>query len=941
MKISSLKIMSVASLLFSMTALYAQDTTVVNMGLVSRAKISMSEAVEQISGIELTKAPTILLSEALMGRLPGMMTWQSSSSLNGDSSISKYIRGISTMNNGSVLVVVDGIVMKNYNIDYITAEEIEDVVLLKDAAATTLYGCEASNGVIVINTKKGFSGPLKISANIDYSMQQVSKKPQRITSAQYASLRNEAWRNDGSSGVAPFSDSELGLISSGSSPLYPDNDWYGLYTRDIASLVRAGINVSGGTRKVSYFSNVNFYSQGSLFRAYKSQEQYNASPRNFGFNFRVKLDFEVAKNLNAFVNIAGNVNKETYAGTGYTNSSIYALLFCDPSTMIGPVNGNGQIMTTNLSGTPVYGILNSSGYSTKIQMNLVTNIGVKYDFAKVLEGLSIQGGLVFQNQASRNQHNIQDFERYFYDYPSAQYLKYGSSLNTELSASVSGTFEDRIDYIARVDYSRKFGRHNVSAMIFSDYSTELPGTWSNDYPAVGMNYNRHNTGLMASYCYDDRYCAQLSFGYSGSDAFARGKRYVFLPSASAAWTLSKEPFMQSARNVMSFAKLSASYGFMANDRVAPSSQLRFFYMDYITSGGSVRLLGNPDLEPEITKRWNVGLDLEFLGSIGLDVDVFGDRVDNMFISQSGLLPEYQGTALDAIARSNGGRMKNGGYEIALSYDKTFGGDWTVGAKVAWSGTRDLVIESGELVKPSGEGGYAYAYNTNGYPIGQSFGYLIDRSNGSGYISTTEELSKYAAMYAEGGLGTPRLGDFIYKDLNNDGIISVKDKAPIGKGSVPSNQLIVNLNLRWKCIEFSALLHGLFGITGGMDYMTERNYNGVFNDLHLAAWTPERAASGAEIKYPALTYSASSPSNNSNDFNIVDRSFLKLRNVSLYYIFPEVVNRALKASDMRIGLNVQNLACWDFLATKVMDPEIGSMTSLQPFRTWNISLKLNF
>ena len=392
---------------------------------------------------------------------------------------------------------------------------------------------------------------------------------------------------------------------------------------------------------------------------------------------------------------------------------------------------------------------------------------------------------------------------------------------------------------------------------------------------------------------------------------------------------------------LSLLKVRASYGEVALDDFEVGNY-RYMYEDYIKKNGDVRLLGNPDLEPEIHKIQNYGLDLGLWNKLNLTFDYFSRRTDNMLIEGGARIPAYQGIYVANYQKVNEGKMKNRGVELGVSYATDLGRGWGIHAGVNYTHAKNEVIYTGEMPYPgdgSGYKGYACSYRVDGYPLGQQFGYLVDRSNGSGYISTDEELAKYTKMYS--GIGIPRKGDLIYKDVNGDGAINEKDLSPIGKGTLPTGFTTIRAGFSWKGLELDLMFQGVTGYYGSVAYQTERDASGVYNDLHKAAWTPERFAAGQEIRYPALSYNSASTSSEDSDFNIVDRSFWRLKNASLSYTLPARLMRNAGIKRLKIVLSGQNLFTVSGLDSKVIDPETGSMTKLPPMRVINLGVKLDF
>lgn len=375
-------------------------------------------------------------------------------------------------------------------------------------------------------------------------------------------------------------------------------------------------------------------------------------------------------------------------------------------------------------------------------------------------------------------------------------------------------------------------------------------------------------GLSATYGYKKRYFVKADLGYSGSEQFHPDNRYVATPAISAAWVVSSEPFMSNL-SWLSNLKLRASYGLTANDQLGGE---RFLYLDYIDINGNEGLKGNPDLVAEKMKKQNYGVDLGLFNELTVSFDWYKSLCDNMLVSSAGLVPEYQGTALSNYPKTNSGKMENKGFEVQVMYNKQLNKDWSFYLAGSFSYNKNKVLNVNE--SPFSDE-YAYPYRTEGYSVNQQWGYLIDYSNGNGMFNFEEELEQSSLSYA---FGTPRVGDFIYKDLNNDKIIDEKDKAPILNTTIPQHFYNFSGGFKYKGFEVNFLFQGTgkFSrcISGVGAYESE--YQGVFTDLHLQAWTPERWNNGEEIKYPALSLRKST-NHQPNSFFIMDASYLRLKN----------------------------------------------------------------
>lgn len=917
----------------------------INTGFNIQTRNRLTGAYSTVNGCDLENVSSSNFSHLLTGKLSGLITMEQSSELT-KAVVNKYNRGISSINGNQPTVVVDGVVYANNDYEFITAKEIESVTMLKDAAASAIYGLQGANGVILINTKSGFQGPLKINVYYDHSIQQMSHTPLFLNSPEYAQMRIDAWNNDGSVGDAPFTAKQLKKFIDGNDPFFPNNNYYKMFVRKFSRMDRAGINVSGGNREVRYFTNINYMHQGSPVYLDNAQKEYDATPQTNWINFRGKLDIKITDFISGFVNVFGNLSKETTAGNK-TNSYIYSKVFSLPPTMYGPTtlghDFGGEVVTPITEHDPVYGFLNRSGYSTLSGLNVVVNPGLKVDLDFITKGLSLDGSISYNTHSDRYQNALQTFERYVSSYDQNTMLvfeKQGSELNTPIENSVNGSFEYNISYYLKMNYQRQFGRHYVQSLAYNFYrnqSKKQPETY--DTPSVLLPYIRHTLGFNLMYGYNERYFLKFDTGYSGSDQFSRENRYSFAPVISGAWVASNESFMQNV-NWLNFLKIRASYGKTANDEF-DSGDNRFTYMDYVNTRGGVKMFANPDLKAEITTSQNFGLDFSLFNKLSVNGDYFSRRVENMLIDAGSISPSFVGVSSSAYPKINKGEMTNNGLEIAMTYSWNDNFDWKYSINASYLFVRNKIVEIGEISRPTGEGNYVYPHRSAGYPLGQIFGYQIDYSKNNGYITTSDELTKYKTMYEKGGIGMPRYGDFIYKDLNNDGMINEMDLAPIGKGSIPQHYAFFGGNVSYRNFELDVLLQGVFGTMSGIGMNSEMNNEGIYLDIHKNAWSQAAVHSGRKIEYPALAYKTYSTSMQTNDFNVVDCSYLRVRNLTLRYSLPDKWAKKVKAELIKLNLTGNNLFTFDKLPTKNIDPETRDLRKFQVYRVFSFGLNATF
>jgi TonB-linked SusC/RagA family outer membrane protein len=911
----------------------------VNLGYFTQSKESFTGSVSTVTGAELSKSPVANLSQTFAGRFTGLTTMEGYAGLDiSISTINKLIRGLSTRNGIDPLVIIDGVISPTMQYEYLTPNEIESVSILKDAATTSIYGMQGANGAIVITTKRGFVGKKKVDVYFDQSFQQMTRRPEMVSAAEYTRLRNQAGANDGLGQYSQFSQSETDGFEAGSNPLFPNNDWYNMYIKDFTLMQRAGLNITGGSERIKYFSNVNYVHQAMPFKVTdEPNRSYDPTPNTHGISLRSNLDVKLNDYFSGFMRLSGNILRRQTAQ--YGNDRIYTSVFSLPPTQYGPLtlsddenpeSGN-QIVTSDVENFPTYGMLNRSGYNRVMETNVMAQTGLTLDMSFLTKGLSLSGLMAFKTFTQNMTLTGQNFERYMRtnDYSTLEFVRKGADENTPLVYSKGSVFYYNLDLFAQMDYKRRFGEHSFDAMAYIFYlKMEREAT-----SGAGMlPYKRQSMGVTALYGYRDKYFIKGDWAYSGSEQFHPDHRYVGTPAISAAWLMSKEGFLTGV-DWLSLLKLRASYGITANDQLGDA---RFLYMDYIDSGGNEGLRGNPELSAEKIKKQNYGIDLGLFNSLSFSMDYFVHKVDNMLEGSGGLVPIYQGIPLDYYPKLNSGKMENKGFELEVEYSKHITKDCSVFAGIGFSQHKNKVISVNE--SPYDED-YAYRYRSEGYSIGQQWGYLIDYSNGNGMFNSEAEKTERNLTYS---FGTPRVGDFIYQDLNQDHIINEKDIAPIGHSFLPEQYYNFSGGAVYRNFEFSFMFQGTanasVNISGLGAY--ENEYQGVFNDIHLNAWTPERYANNEDITYPALSLSRST-NHVANSFFTMDRSYLRLRNAEIAYVLPANIAGKIAAKKIRIALNAQNLFTIDRMKTKYIDPEVANMSLYQPYRVYNIGISLTF
>jgi TonB-linked SusC/RagA family outer membrane protein len=941
----SVKGKSVLNVVLLEETLGLEEVVVVAYGI--QKKVSVTGAVASVQTKELKQSASANLSTSLTGRLPGLTALQTSGQP-GNDVVNLYLRGVGTTNGASPLILIDGVPRDNINT--LDPNEIASVSILKDASATAVFGVRGANGVILITTRRGEEGKAELSVSADYSGQQFTVVPSHLHSWDFAEMENQAFRNDGvSESNLPFTPYMLDMYRSGQDPVfYPDRYAFKEFTDRFAPQTRLNANMSGGTDDVKYFLNAGYIGQGGNFKTEsKSFLNYDPSFSMNRYNFRGNVDYNIVRNLKLSFNLASYLEKmnspSTYLYSGdlmWMISDMLAKVIDMRPTDVGPltpegygVPGNQAIAQTGQD-RGIYGDVNRRGYQQETNTMLNSSVTLDWGLDFITPGLSTKFMLSYDSKARTILEGARYYDCYSFSVGrSATEKSLFSSIrdNTDdaiqLSKSMASYYYMNLQY--SLNYARDFGLHSVTGMLLLQRDN-----WERDDYAADLPYNMIGFSGRATYGYDSRYLAEVNVGYNGSEQFAPENRFGFFPAFSAGWVVSNEEFLK-GNDLLTNLKFRASYGKVGNDKL---DETRFLYLSSITEndGGWISSLGygryisqgkmgNDKLSWEVATKQNCGVDLQLLSSLSLSVDVFNEDRDGILISR-GTVPELQGVDLGNLPKVNMGKVKNRGYELELSYLKQLGNDlsFTVRGNYAYNENRQTFMDEAALDED-----YAYRYRRTGFSINQGFGYLIDYSNGNGYINTQEELDNLPT-YNVGG--TPRLGDFKYVDVNEDGVIDAKDQTPIGYTDVPRITYGFSGSLNYRDVDVSFLFSGIARSTysyAGWRYSEEPVQH---------AWTSERYLNGEEILYPAL---GNGSSIKENDFFLLDRSFLRLKTVEIGYTAPQRMFRSVGISRVRVYVNGNNLWMYTRLPVKTVDPEQASSGRYPLTKMINVGLNVVF
>lgn len=937
---------------------YDLDETIY-FGNYAQRKEASSASTSKVTSDVLRRSPVGNMSMSLAGRLPGLLTRETYSEP-ARTNTELWVRGSSSPNGGTALVVIDGFPY-DYNanelFEYITPHEVESIDILKDAAGQALYGIHGGNGVIVITTKRGVKQPLRIDAEVNHTFEQRTLTPPHIGSGDFVYMRNQAGFNDGNGRYSYFSQTaEEAFISGEDREYYPDNNWREMNARDITHMNRVNVNLRGGGDNAVFYTNVNVLHQDGMWKVDPSTTAYNPNNNFLWANIRSNVDVDLTKHFSIGVNLSGNVKRERTPGgravelahggnwDGFARGIWYRFfslppynygpttpLVQDPET--GEITG-GEVVVTETEPITSWAVINRLGYDQYTVTNIYAQFAPKLDLSFLTPGLTLSGNYGYQTNAVKGLFVNRTYEEWIRtrDFEALEFEKIRTQVNTPLQYRGSTQFYYNLNYKGVLSYKRQFkGVHDVNAMLYSYYQHL-------NKAGGGLPYKRLNSGGSVAYGYDGRYLVKFDLGYSGSEQYSRQNRFTAFPAVSAAWVATNESFLAD-NPVLTFLKLRGSWGKTGNDRGIG----RYVYLDNVTlTGGGFGFLGghnvnegqvaNPFLDPEVITKQNVGIDLSILNNLTLSFDAYTERTENGVTSAISRTPEYQGVALGNYPRTNVGVFENKGYEIALDYSRDISRDLTINVGGWLANNKNKIIFWDESERAED---FAYRIRQEGYPIGQQWGYMVDDHNGNGYFNSQEEIDNSGLVYE---IGTPKPGYLKYYDMNADGKINDKDKVPLGHGALPNFFYAFHGGFKYKRLDMNLMFQGVadYWAVDMSQGRVEYAFEGVYTDWHKSAWTAERYANGDEIRYPALSAQKNSNHEASNFF-VEDKSYLRLKNLEVGYTFNAY-------QGVRLYFSGQNLFTWDKLDHDIYGPEghySGGLEGIPVYRFYNVGLSVKF
>ena len=622
-----------------------------------------------------------------------------------------------------------------------------------------------------------------------------------------------------------------------------------------------------------------------------------------------------------------------------------------------------------------YGQLNRSGYKQLVEASANAIATLNFNLDGITKGLSARALVSFETYSQELTMASRQFSGYLYDlhpggFDKPVLLMQGDSEDDDrLTLSRADVSRWFMNFQAQVNYNRTFNDvHNVTGMVLFQRDDKENILGSIPYRMIGV------AGRF-TYNFDSRYLAEVNIGYNGSEQFAPGHRFGFFPAFSLGWVISNEKFMAPLHDsgTITNLKLRASVGKVGNDELyagadeATRQRHRFLYLDNnskvnyyyhaeegtlippsLTSSGAgigvikEQLIGNNDIHWETAWKQNYAIDLTLFRNLDLTFDYFRENRSGILISRN-TIPILGGLNSTQLPRSNFGKVENAGYEITARYTYPVNKDLEFYVSGNFAYNNNKVIDADEVYRGDD---YAYPLRSEGFSIGQLFGYRIDRSvnpelglDGTGFFNSDEQIKLRGLEYS---FGIPKRGDFVYQDLNGDGKIDEKDQAPIGYSSLlPRITYGLTLGGNVYGFDFSVMLQGVgkYSKYFGSQIMFENYGTYFFSDMCDNRWSDERYANGDKITHPRLSLS-DTPSHTANDYYIQDASYIRLKNITLGYTLPANLTKKIGMNNVRFYISADNLHTWSNLRTKMIDPEQSSFASYPLMKTYSAGVSID-
>ncbi|WP_297095007.1 TonB-dependent receptor [uncultured Draconibacterium sp.] len=936
------------------------DITVVAFG--RQKKESVLASISTIKTEDL-KVPSSNLTTALAGRISGLISYQRSGEP-GQDDASFFVRGVTSFSYASgPLILIDGVEMSSSDLARLQPDDIASFSIMKDAAATALYGARGANGVILVTTKEGKEGKATISFRYETSFSMPTQEVDLADPVTYMKMNNEAVLARNPLSAVPYSYEKIDNTIAGTNPyVYPATDWYNMLFKNYTINHRANFNVSGGGKVARYYI-AGTYNQDNGVLKVDQNNNFNNNIDLKRYLLRSNVNINITKTTEAVVRLHGTF--DDYTGPIDGGTSLYKkVMRSDPVLFPAYFEPDEQYshVTHTLFGNYDQGqYINPyadmvKGYKDYSKSKMLAQFELKQDLSFVTEGLSIRG--LFNT----TRYSYFDVSRYYnpfwysvasYDKPTDTYVL--TRLNPEdgtewLSYDEGAKIISSTTYAeAAINYDRTFEKHSVSGLLVTQMRNRIEPNAS----TLALSLPSRNLGLSGrfTYSYDSRYFTEFNFGYNGSERFAENERFGFFPSVGAAWIVSNEGFWNAdISKIVNNLKLKATYGLVGNDAIGDAND-RFFYLSevnlnnsgrgftwgedskYSVNGVGTSRYANDQITWEISKKLNTGIELGLFDKLNIQADFYTEHRTNILMDRADI-PTTMG--LQATPQTNVGEAKGKGIDLSADYQHSINNDfWITGrANFTYATSKFEVYEEVD--------------NTNtpwlshvGQPISQTWGYVAERLFIDEYDvinSPTQTFSEYMS------------GDIKYRDINGDGQINSLDKVPIGYPTQPEIVYGFGISTGYRNIDFSCFFQGLaresfwidayntapfIDTDGSSSTISKNSLLQVYADNHFSDDNPDIYA-----LWPRLSDQYISNNTQTSTWFMRNGSFLRLKSVEFGYTLPKMLTEQIGITNLRFYFSGTNLLT--FSKFKLWDPEMAGNGLGYPIqKIFNLGVQVSF
>lgn len=917
---------------------------VVVVGYGKQKKGNLTGSIATVKSEEMTVAPVASTINSLAGKLPGLISQQTSGQPGSDQA-KLSIRGF-----GQCIWIVDGI-EADFNI--VDPNQIESISILKDGSAS-IYGARAGNGVILVTTKRGQLQKPIITVNSSFTLQGITTMPRPASAGEYATLKREEWLQSGKpESTAPYTEEQIAKFFQGTDPQYPNTDWYSELIRNWSPQNQHNISVRGGSEKIKYYGFLGYLDQESIwknnggnYKRYNLQSNIDAAINS---QLSLQLDLAVIKEDKRTTNRSQNAGDNTVWADFWNTLPTYPSRLPDPDK-ISFADGKGT------GGAHVTSNTDLSGYFDTENLNFRGTIALKYD-VKQVKGLSAK---VFANYFDDIRYE-KTFTRpskfYKYDVASDTYIDAGA-LGTKAQLSQKDNRSTMLTRQVSVNYDNTWGiDHHISALVLYE-DIDYSGNWlsasrddmltpSIEELFVGSTETMKNNGASsemgrksfvarANYSYMNKYLIESTLRADASAKFAPGKRWGLFPSVSLGWRMTEESFMENSKSVVDDLKFRASYGRSGNDDVGnfkylSGYQLNGYYLigQQSLTGISTTGLANPYLTWENTEIYNGGFNFSLFNRL-----VYGEA-DGFYRKRMGI-PETRKLSLPStfgadLPTENINSLNDRGFEFSVGTSKSLKNfSYDISGNISWSRSKWDHYEESEYTDPDQK------------RINQKSGQWTDRKFGyvsNGLFISQKEIDELGFNQDNQQNKSLRPGDIRYVDVNGDEVLDWKDQVEIGKGTTPHWMYGFTMNLKYKDFDLSALFQGAFGYYSSISlYHNTLVYPKEVYDLR---WN-EKTNNVADALVPRL--GGSSMNSYDSDYRYKKAGYLRLKSFAVGYNLPAGICRNLYVQQVRVYLSGTNLFTLDKLKKYNTDPEAPSGMSGYYYpqqRTVSLGVNLSF